>query len=45
MAPSAWPSPVKRVVLSTAISIVVLAYLAMCVGLTSLASLIMTVAR
>ncbi len=45
MAPSAWPAPVKRVVLSTAVSVVVLAYLAMCAGLAGLASIIIAAAR
>jgi hypothetical protein len=45
VAPSAWPAPVKRVVLSTAVSVVVLAYLAMCAGLAGLASIIIAAAR
>ncbi|NOZ06429.1 MAG: hypothetical protein GXP41_08790 [Chloroflexi bacterium] len=40
IAPSAWPPPVKRVVLGTATTVTILAYLGMCAGLASLSSAI-----
>jgi len=45
VAPSTWPQPVKHAVLSTAVSVVIVAYLAMCGGMAALASVIVAMAR